>query len=84
MYLHLGNDTIIKKSEIVGIFELDGKITTQVTKDYLNKVQREGRLESAADDLPKSYVVTNGENGERVFLSHISVSSLIRRCDLPF
>ena len=84
MYLHLGNDLIIKKTDIVGIFELDGKITTKETKKYLKEAEKEKRLESAGYDLPKSFVITDGENGERVYLSHISVASLIKRCDLPF
>ena len=84
MYLHIGNDIIIKKTEIVGIFELDGKITTEQTKKYLNGAQKKNILKSAGDDLPKSFVITDGEDGEKVYLSHISVSSLLKRCDLPF
>lgn len=81
MYLHIGNDIIVKKEDIVGIFELDGKMTTELTKDFLKKIQKEGKLESAGDDLPKSFVITS-EN--KVYFSHISVSSLMKRCDLPF
>ena len=84
MYLHLGNDLIIKKSDIVGIFELDGKVTTKETKKYLMESEKENRLESAGFDLPKSFVITDGEDGEKVYFSHISVASLIKRCDLPF
>ena len=84
MYLHIGNEIIIKKSEIVGIFELDGKITTKETKKYLNSCQKEEKLVSAGYDLPKSFIITSGEGGEKVYLSHIAVSSLLKRCDLPF
>lgn len=84
MYLHIGDDIIIKKSEIVGIFELDGKITTDETKKYLNAAQKEGRLVSATADLPKSFVICKSGGRETVYLSHISVSSLTKRCDLPF
>ena len=84
MYLHIGNDIIIKKSDIVGIFELDGKVTTEQTKDFLNRAQKRDELKSAGYDLPKSFVLVREEGGEKVYLSHISVSSLIKRCDLPF
>ncbi len=84
MYLHIGDDIIIKKSEIVGIFELDGKITTAETKKYLNDAQKGGRLVSATLDLPKSFVICKNGGKETVYLSHISVSSLLKRCDLPF
>ena len=84
MYLHIGNEIIIKKSDIVGIFELDGKITTEQTKNYLNEAQKKNALKSAGYDLPKSFIIVDGEEGETVYLSHISVSSLLKRCDLPF
>lgn len=81
MYLHIGNNIIIKKEDIVGIFELDGKMTTKLTKDFLNNLQKEGNLESAGEDLPKSFIITSEK---KVYFSHISVSSLMKRCDLPF
>lgn len=81
MYLHIGNNIIIKKEDIVGIFELDGKMTTKLTKDFLNNLQKEGKLESAGEDLPKSFIITSEK---KVYFSHISVSSLMKRCDLPF
>ena len=84
MYLHIGNDIIIRKTDIVGIFELDGKITTKGTKDLLTSYQKHGALESAGDDLPKSYIIVDGDGGKKIYLSHISVSSLINRCSLPF
>jgi len=84
MYLHIGKDIIIKKADIVGIFELDGKITTGATKAFLRKAEKEGKLESAGYDLPKSFVIVKGEGEEKVYLSHISVSSLLNRCALPF
>ena len=84
MYLHIGNDIIIKKTDVVGIFELDGKITTDCTKEFLKRVQNEGVLTSAGYDLPKSYVIVKEGEREKVYLSHISVSSLLKRSDLPF
>ena len=84
MFLHIGNDIIIKKSDVVGIFELDGKITTKDIKKYLNVMQKENRLVSAGEDLPKSFIITVSDEGEKVYLSHISVSSLQKRSDLPF
>ena len=84
MYLHLGSDIIVKKSDIVGIFELDGKITPDTTKKFLKKAQEDGNIESAGYDLPKSYIIVKGEKGEKVYLSHISVASLLKRCELPF
>ena len=84
MYLHLGNDCIVKKEDIVGIFELDGKITTKETKAYLKEAQKRGKLISVGNDLPKSFVITKEGDEEKIYFSHISVSSLLNRCSLPF
>ena len=84
MYLHLGADTIVKKSDIVGIFELDGKVTTDITGEFLKKAQKEGKIESAGYDLPKSFVIVKTTEGEKIYFSHIAVSSLLKRSELPF
>ncbi len=84
MYLHLGADVIVRKSDIVGIFELDGKITPPLTAAYLKKAEKEGKAESVGFDLPKSFVIVRTKNGEKVYFSPIAVSSLLKRCELPF
>ncbi len=84
MYLHLGSDVIIKKADIVGIFELDGNVTSTGVKEYLKTAEKSGCLVSAGYDLPKSFVIVKNGEMETVYLSHISVSSLVKRCALPF
>ncbi len=84
MYLHLGADVIVRKSDVVGIFELDGKITPKVTATYLKNAEKKGRVQSVGFDLPKSFVIVKNNDGERVYFSPIAVSSLLKRCELPF
>lgn len=84
MYLHLGADVIVKKSDIIGIFELDGKITPEITKNFLGFSQKENKIVTVGNDLPKSFVITENRKGETVYLSPISVSSLLKRSELPF
>ena len=62
MYLYLGAEKIVKKSDVVGIFELDGKLTTPVTGEFLKAAQRNGLVESAGEDLPKSFVIVKTKN----------------------
>lgn len=84
MYLHLGADVIVRKSEIVGIFELDGKITPPLTAEFLKDAEKNGRAESVGFDLPKSFVIVKTKDGEKVYFSPIAVASLLKRCELPF
>ena len=84
MYVHLGADIIVRKRDIIGIFELDGKITSELTATYLKNAEKDGRLESVGFDLPKSFVIVKNKDGEKVYLSPIAVASLLKRCELPF
>lgn len=87
MYLHIGSDINVRKEDIVGIFELDGKITPEITKEFLKNAQEKGLLESAGYDLPKSFIIVKDEkskNGEKIYFSHIAVASLVKRSDMPF
>lgn len=81
MYLYLGSDIIVKKKDIVGIFELDGKITPEITKEFLRYSEKKGITESAGFDLPKSFVIVKNENKEKVYFSHIAVSSLLKKLE---
>ena len=58
MYVHIGSDRMIRSGDIVGIFDLDGEITTADTKRFLRRADAEGRAELAGDDLPRSFVLT--------------------------
>lgn len=82
MYLHIGSDINVKKEDVIGIFELDGKITPDITKEFLKFSQKKGIIESAGEDLPKSFIITeNGKKEEKVYFSHIAVSSLLKRSE---
>lgn len=84
MYLHIGSDINVKKEDVIGIFELDGKITPDITKEFLKFSQKKGIIESAGEDLPKSFIITeNGKKEEKVYFSHIAVSSLLKRSEKP-
>ena len=76
MFLHIGNGKSIKKDKIIGVFDLDTATVSSVTKNFINKKQREGRLEYDDTDLPRSFVLYNERDGERVILSRISTAGL--------
>lgn len=81
MYLYIGSDITVKKEDIIGIFELDGNFTPELTGEFLKYSQKKGILKSAGSSLPKSFVIVKSEAGEKVYFSHVSVSSLIKRCE---
>ena len=36
MYIHLGQDTVVKKESIIGIFDMDTSTVSGITRNFLN------------------------------------------------
>ena len=79
MYLHIGNGKSLKKKDIIGIFDLDTATVSKVTKDFINKKERSGHLVYEDFDLPRSFVLCDGDDGYCVYLSRISSQGLKMR-----
>ena len=61
MYLHLGQNTVVRTKEILGIFDLDTTTVSAKTRGFLKKAQNEGKVISVSQELPKSFILC--ENG---------------------
>jgi len=82
MYLHIGNDFVVKKSDIVAIFDLDNTSQSILTRKYLSGSEKAGSVINASgDELPKSFVVCAAPEGQRVYLSQLNSSTLLRRSE---
>ena len=80
MYLHLGQNTVISYKEIIGIFDLDNTTVSKITRDYISKAQKSGRIFDVSGELPKSFIVCSGDDGEfTVYISQLSPSTLMKR-----
>ncbi len=79
MYLHLGQDTVVKTADVIGIFDMDTSTVSKPTRDFLKFSERSGNVINVSFELPKSFVVCN-ENGKlKVYISQISPTTLQRR-----
>ncbi|MDD6673650.1 MAG: DUF370 domain-containing protein [Eubacteriales bacterium] len=78
MYLHIGEDTVIRDRDIIGIFDMDTSTVNKATRDYLKKAEQEKRVVYVNYDLPKCFVVTD----KKVFISPINTSTLSKRAKL--
>ncbi len=76
MYLHIGSNKNIRICRIVGIFDLDSSSTSQITKDYLKSREKAALTEYSAEELPKTFLLT--DDG-MVHFSQISSGALIGR-----
>jgi hypothetical protein len=81
MYLHAGNNRILRSGRIIGIFDLDTSSRGEDTKNYLRKAEKSGLAESAAEELPKSFILYEDEDGKtaKIMFSQISTSALVSR-----
>ena len=81
MYLYLGQNTVVKKSSVIAIFDMDNTTQSKTTMDFLRRAERQNRLISVSDELPKSFVVCSQEEGTTVYLSQLSASTLLKRSE---
>ena len=81
MYLHLGQDTVVSDSDVLGIFDLDTSTVSKATRDYLAVAEKEKRVVNVSFELPKSFVVcADKKSGDvKVYISPISSSTLKKR-----
>ncbi len=80
MLIHIGAGYLVREKDIVGYFDIDGKVDSAVTKDFLKQAEKAGRCDTAGTDLPRSFVLTAKEKGEeKVVFTHISTQALKKR-----
>ncbi len=81
MYLYLGSDTVVREGDILGIFDLDITSQSWRTRAFLRAAEQAGQVESATDDLPKSFVLCRGRDGkgQRVILAQPNSATLVKR-----
>lgn len=82
MYLHLGHDTVIRKEDIIGIFDIDTSTVSKITRDYLTLKEKEGSCITVSYELPGSFVVCADKKGkETVYISQLSAATLLKRSE---
>ena len=78
MYLHIGENKIIRKSDVVGIFDSDTATVSKTTRKFLTDAERRGALESVGD-VPKSFTVISNKKEEKIYFSLLSSKTLAHR-----
>ena len=73
MYVYIGENKVIRKSEIEFVFDLDSATVSVHTRNYLKRAEKEKRVVMLGYDLPKSFVVTRDGT---VYLSPFNTSTI--------
>ena len=79
MFIHLGNDIVVNKKIIVGIFDIENTTTGKNTSKILEKATKEKRVVNVSYEMPKSFVVCMENGIEKIYISQISVATLRKR-----
>lgn len=79
MYLHLGNDVVVDMSTVIGIFDMDNTTVSYQTRNFLQKAQKDGIVIDVAEDLPKSFIVTESGGKTCVYISSLASRTLYGR-----
>ena len=82
MYVHLGNETVVKENEIIGIFDIETTTVSQKTRIFLEKAEKNKIVKNVSYELPKSFIVTNNKKENSVYISQISPLTLQKRSNI--
>lgn len=75
-YLYLGGEAALEQDGIVAVFDLDNTSWSLDSRKFLNRAEKEGRVQNAAEDLPKSFVVCGDDT---VILAQPNTAILAKR-----
>jgi len=80
MNLLLESYVTIDTKKIIGIFDIDDKVTPQITKEFLRKSEKSKKIKVVGYELPKSFILIDDDN-QNVIFSHLSAKSLAGRAE---
>ena len=82
MYIQLGQETVIKSSDVIGIFDLESTTISKNTRSFLTKAEKKGEVETVSYELPKSFILCSSKKRtQKVYISQISSATLQKRSE---
>ena len=82
MYIHLGNEMVVDEKDIVGIFDLETTTISKHSRKFLEIAEKQKQVINVSYELPKSFIITNKNNKNKVYISQISTSTLQKRSNI--
>ncbi len=82
MFIHIGHDTVIIDKEIIGVFDMENTTVMKKTIDYLNNAEKLKKVRNVAPfELPKSFIVCEEPSGTVIYISPVSVGTILKRIE---
>lgn len=85
MYINIGSDKSILKSEIIGIFDIDKTTVKKDSRNFLNSAEKNSEaITISMEDMPLSFIVCSENKKEKkskqkIYISPVSVNTLNQR-----
>lgn len=79
MYLHIGKDIILKKEEIIGIFNIESITETKEFNCIIETLNEVNRLQDISQGEPKTLILYKKENNLCGVISNVSSNSIGKR-----
>ena len=95
MYVSIGPSAVVRRRDIVGIFDMDNATWSHRTRKSLVNCEKLGEVVPVGEDLPRALVVCSertsirqkrrrrlqGKNGAVVYMTQLSQQTLQRRVE---
>ena len=81
MFLHVGNNKNLRQKNIIGIFDADTATVSGTTRKFLSSASKRGEVETASEEIPKSFVLYEKKDGYGICFSQISTAALLGRSE---
>lgn len=80
MYLHLGQNVMVRTKDVVGVFDLDNTTWSFRTRRFLERAEQDGRVTAVGEDLPRSFVlIQEGNAPPIIYITALSSAALSAR-----
>lgn len=80
MFVHIGGDIVVRTKEIISINDIN-TTSSEATKEFLEIAKEEGFIEDIANGQPKSFIIINKDNQQKIYLSPISSLTIKKRAN---
>lgn len=79
MFIHPGKNSVLRKEDIIGIFELDNVSFSKRSREFLRKSEERGEVTDDSEDIPRSFILSSNDGKTRLTLTHVTTRTIIRR-----
>ena len=81
MFIQIVEGKVLRKKEIIGIFDLETTSVSKKTREFLRINEKKGNVEYVSAEIPKTYIITESKLRKKVFVTQISSQTLQKRAE---